>query len=158
MSAVLSAASPGGICGVVFSADALSLLFLKQTFLAHFCVSFMPALGSACAGGWEEPFPACSFAWLSQVGTKVLVEGLRPMYTFPDTAERPQQGHAQSRAELMFCPCSGDRTGVLSGVEWWVPDSSSPALCGSATAACSKGGQSQGFSSPSPCDGSFLAR
>uniref|UniRef100_A0A8D2QJS6 Kelch domain-containing protein 8B n=1 Tax=Zonotrichia albicollis TaxID=44394 RepID=A0A8D2QJS6_ZONAL len=83
-------------------------LFLKQTFLAHFCLSFLLALGSACAGGWEAPFPACSFAWLSQVGTKVLVEGLRPMCTFRDATERPQQGrdHWQPLPS-MPTPCYG---------------------------------------------------
>lgn len=43
------------------------------------------------------------------------------MCTFPDTAERPQQGRSQSRAELTFSPSSGDRTGVLSRVGRWVP-------------------------------------
>lgn len=55
------------------------------------------------------------------------------MCAFPDAVERPQQGRAQTRAELMFCPCSGDRIGVVSRVGRWVPDSLSPALRGSGT-------------------------
>lgn len=71
MSAVLSATSPGGICGVVFSADALSLLSVfKANLFSSFLCEF-PACPWLCLCWWVgSAFPSVLICLAQPSGDK----------------------------------------------------------------------------------------
>lgn len=71
MSTVLSAASPGGICGVVFSADALSLLSVfKANLFSSFLCEF-PACPCLCLCWWVgSAFPSVFICLAQPSGDK----------------------------------------------------------------------------------------